>query len=192
MKLYTEEQVKDLLETQKGNCYVAVLLKSNAETAMHAVEAPLPGGDDFDKYFGIDPEALFKEDFEDRELQGNFESFQISRQSAKTSYNATVPTLNSMISKIVNLKELIVSLSMQGLPTEKAVKRLAKLDNSFTKLSEKSDTYKEEMLKQDTLIKKYEDWNERKLFIHWQYLKLLKATEEPWTDWKNQYKSTII
>ena len=192
MKLYTEEQVKDLLETQKGNCYVAVLSKSNAETAMHAVEAPLPGGDDFDKYFGIDPEALFKEDFEDRELQGNFESFQISRQSAKTSYNATVPILNSMIDKIINLKELIVTLSVQGLSTEKAVKRLAKLDNRFAALAKKSDTYKQELDRQDALIKNYKDWNERKLFMHWKYLTHFKVTDEPWLNWKKQFEDVMI
>jgi hypothetical protein len=193
MKLYTEKQVKELLETQRGNCYVAVLnVTKDTEIAGLATKAPLPGGDDFDKYYGIDPESLLKEDLTDKELQENYDRFKRSRESAKTSYNATVPTLNSMISKIVNLKELIVSLSMQGLPTEKAVKRLAKLDNSFTKLSEKSDTYKEEMIKQDTLIKKYEDWNERKLFIHWQYLTLFKATEEPWLTWKSQYEGIII
>ena len=192
MKLYTEEQVKDLLKTQKGNCYVAVLSKSNDETAMHAIEAPLPGGDDFDKYYGIDPEALFKEDQEDGELQENFESFQRARESAKTSYNATVPMLNSMIDKIVNLKELIVTLALQGLPTEKVVKRLTKLENSFTALAKKSEAYKQELDRQDELIKNYKDWNQRKLFMHWKYLSHFGVINEPWLDWKKQFVDTMI
>jgi hypothetical protein len=193
MKLYNEKQVKELLETQRGNCYVAVLNEvKDMDIAGLAVKAPLPGGDDFDKYFGIDPESLFKEDLEDRELQENFDGFKRHLESAKTSYNACVPTLNSMISKIVNLKELIVSLSVQGLPTEKAVKRMVKLDNSFTKLSEKADLYKEEMAKQEVLIDRYERLNERKFFNHWKYLTLLKVTDVPWMDWMKQYKDVMI
>ena len=193
MKLYTQKQVKELLETQRGNCYVAVkIVTKDEEIASLAYNAHLPVGDDCDNYHGIDPESLFKEDLEDRELQRNFEGFKKHRESAKTSYNTCVPALNSMISKIVNLKELIVSLSVQGLPVEKAVKRLAKLDNSFTKLSKKADQYKEEMTKQDTLIDRYERLNESKLFMHWNYLTLLKVTCEPWMDWKKQYKDIMI
>ncbi|MFY7883300.1 MAG: hypothetical protein ACOVOV_00495 [Dolichospermum sp.] len=193
MKLFTEAQVKDLLETQKGNCYVAVLsLTKLPEVAEACTKAPLPGGEQFEKLNGIDPEALLNGDREDRELQGNYDGFKRYRESAKTSYNACVPTLNSMIDKIINLKELIVSLSMQGLPTEKAVKRLAKLDNDFTALSEEADKYKAEMNKQDELIKKYEDWNERKLFMHWQYLTHFKVTDTPWMEWKKQFVDVII
>jgi hypothetical protein len=193
MKLYTETQVKDLLETQKGNCYVAVLSFTKLpEVAEHASKAPLPGGEQFEKLYGIDPEALFKEDLEDGELQENFQSFQRARESAKTSYNATVPTLNSMIDKIVNLKELIVTLSVQGLPTEKVVKKLAKLDDSFTSLAKKSDAYKQELDRQDALIKNYKDWNERKLFMHWKYLTHFGVTSEPWLDWKKQFIDTMI
>jgi hypothetical protein len=201
MKLYTQKQVEELLETQRGNCYVAVknaLTDNNdgtftAETiASAATKAPLPGGDKFERYYGIPVEFLFEEDLKDRELQGNYDSFKRHLVAAKTSYNALVPTINSMISTIVNLKELIVSLSVQGLPTEEPVKRLAKLDNKFTKLSKRADTYKVEMDKQNDLIKKYEDWNERKLFMHWKYLTHLKVTNIPWSDWKSKYKDIII
>jgi hypothetical protein len=193
MKLYTEKQVKELLETQRGNCYVAILSATkDKEIASLATKAPLPGGDDFDKYYGINPTQIFDEDLEDRELQENFDGFKRYREAAKTSYNVLVPTINSMISTIVNLKELIVSLAIQGLPTEKAVKRLAKLDNDFTKLTKKADKYKAEMDEQDVLIKRYEDWNERKLFSHWKYLTHFKVTDEPWLDWKKQFIDVMI
>lgn len=193
MKVYTEKQVKELLETQRGNCYVAVLNETkNEEIAGMTLLAPIPAGEQFDKMYGVDVTELIHEDLADKELQENYNSFKRSKESAKTSYNALVPKLNSMIDMIVNLKELIVSLSMQGLSTENAVKRLAKLDDRFTKLSERADFYKTEMDKQDLLIKKYEDWNERKLFMHWKYLSLLKAIDEPWLDWKQGYKDTIL
>ena len=193
MKLYTEKQVKELLETQRGNCYVAVLNETkNEQIAGMAMLAPIPAGEQFDQMYGIDVTRLIHEDLADKELQRNYEGFKRSKKSAATSYNALVPKLNSYIDKIVNLKELIVSLSMQGLSTETAVKRLAKLDDNFTKLSERADVYKTEMNKQNDLIKKYEDWNERKLFMHWKYLSLLKAIDEPWLNWKQGYKDTIL
>lgn len=193
MKLYTQKKVKELLESQRGNCYVAVLgVTNDEEIASLAFQAPLPGGDSFDDYFGIDPESLFKEDLADKELQENYDGFKRHREAAKTSYNACVPILNSTISKIVNLKELIVSLAAHGLPTGKTVNRLTRLDDSFTRYSEKADQYKAEMDKQDDLINKYEDWNERKLFMHWKYLTLLKVTEEPWLTWVKQYEGIMI
>ncbi len=197
MKLYTEKQVKELLETQRGNCYVAVsnALRDNvdgpfaAETiASAAVIAPPPPIE----INGIDVTQLIHEDLADKELQRNYDGFKRTKESAATSYNSLVPKLNSMIDQIVNLKELIVSLSVQGLSTETAVKRLAKLDNNFTKLSEKAEVYKAEMDKQNDLIKKYEDWNERKLFIHWKYLTHLKVTNIQWIDWKAKYKDKMI
>lgn len=193
MKVFTEEQVKELLEIQRGNCYVALLSATRDEKLSSlATSAPLPAGEQFDKMYGIDVLSLLDEDLEDKELQRNFDFFKKQREAAKTSYNALVPKLNSMIDMIVNLKELIVSLSMQGLSTENAVKRLAKLDDRFTKLSERADAYKSEMDKQTDLIKKYEDWNERKLFMHWKYLTMLKITNVPWLDWKSTYNDTIL
>jgi len=44
-KGYTEEKVKELLETQRGNCYVAVLGKCRDEDiATAAITAPGPWG----------------------------------------------------------------------------------------------------------------------------------------------------
>lgn len=197
MKLYTEKQVKELLETQRGNCYVAVsnALRDNVDgpfTAETIASAAVIAHQPPIEINGIDVTKLIHEDLVDRELQENYDGFKRHLDAAKTSYNSLVPKLNSMIGTIVNLKELIVSLSVQSLPTEKAVRRLTKLDNSFTKLSAKADQYKAEIEKQDDLIKKYEDWNERKLFMHWKYLTLLKVTNISWMDWKKQYIDIMI
>jgi hypothetical protein len=44
-KLYTEEEVSELLETQRGNCYVAILSKTyNDMIATEVLTAPEPGG----------------------------------------------------------------------------------------------------------------------------------------------------
>lgn len=50
IKMYTEEEVSRLLETQRGNCYVAVLSKcGDEEIATACVKAPEPGGDQWKK-----------------------------------------------------------------------------------------------------------------------------------------------
>ena len=193
MKLYTQEEVKKLLETQRGNCYVAVLNATrDEEIASLATKAPLPAGDDFDKYYGIDVEKLFKEDLADRELQENYDRFKKNREIWKEKYNELVPEINSLINKIVNLKELIVTQAVQGLSNTESVKRLAKLDDKFTKLTEVADGFKAKMDEEDKLIEKYKDWNQRKLFMHWKYLTLLKVTKEPWMEWKKQYEDVMI
>lgn len=201
MKLYTQKQVEELLETQRGNCYVAVTnaLKDNADgpftaetIASAAIIAPQPAGDDFDKYFGIDVEKLFKEDLADRELQENYDRFKKNREIWKEKYNELVPEINSLIDKIVNLKELIVTQAVQGLSNTESAKRLAKLDDKFTKLTEVADGFKAKMDEEDKLIEKYKDGNQRKLFMHWKYLTLLKVTKEPWMEWKKQYEDVMI
>lgn len=48
--MYTQEEVERLLETQRGNCYVAVLSKcGDEEIAAACVKAPEPGGDRWKK-----------------------------------------------------------------------------------------------------------------------------------------------
>lgn len=56
MKIFTEEQVLELLEIQRGNCYVAVLTKCrDIEIATAAANAPIPGGEQFNQFHkGID------------------------------------------------------------------------------------------------------------------------------------------
>jgi len=192
MKLYTEKQVKELLTAQRGNCYVAVLKLSNENIASAATQAPLPGGDGFDEYYGIDPESLFKEDLDDRELQGNYDNFQKRRESAKESYNKHVPILNDLSSKIVDLKELIVSLALYQAPADIAVMHLKELEIKFDNEQMQANEYYSVMEEQTLLIAKYDDWNDRKLFIHWNYLTMLKATEVPFMEWRSEYENIII
>lgn len=193
MKLYTEEQVKDLLEIQRENCYIAILNNKGdhkiAKLAKDAKDAMLSRTN---KSYGIDAKCLFKEDIEDKSLQKNLESFQKAKEHAKISYNGIVPSLNSLIDQIAEIKSLIVTLSSQKLSTEEAVKKLSKLNISFNELSERANTYALEIDAQDVLIKNYKDWTERKLFMHWSYLTHLQVTDKPWLEWKEQYNGYII
>lgn len=49
-RMYSEEEVSRLLETQRGNCYVAVLsMCKDEDIASATINAPEPGGDQWKK-----------------------------------------------------------------------------------------------------------------------------------------------
>jgi hypothetical protein len=192
MKLYTEKKVKELLAVLKYNCYVAVRKVSNEDIASAAIQAPLPGGDNFDEYYGFDPEVLFKEDLEDRELQGRYDRFIKSRDSAKESYNKCVPDLNLLSSKRTELKELIVTLAVKSLPTEEIVQQLLELEEEYDTLCKTAADYHVVMEENNTLINKYKSMSADKLFMHWKYLTMMKATEVPYLEWRVEYENIII
>lgn len=192
MKLYTEEQVKKLLTAQRGNCYLAVHEVANEDIASAATQAPLPGGDNFDEYYGFDPESLFKEDLEDRELQGRYDQFIKSRDSAKESYNKCVPDLNLFSSKRTELKELIVTLAVKSLSTKETSHQLLELEEEYDTLCKTAADYHLVMEESNTLIDKYKSMSADKLFVHWKYLTMMKATEVPYLEWRVEYENIII
>ncbi len=193
MKIYTEKQVKELLDTQRGNCYVAILNHTkDEELAKIAGSAPLPAGDQFDQMYGIDPEKLYKEDIEDTEIQERFDRFESTLKSTKEEYNKLVPVINSKINQINNLKELIVNLSVQNLSTVHVTLQLKEIQESLDEQMVAADRLKEEIEKNQTLIKNYKDWSERKLFEHWRYLNQFGVIEMPWLDWKQKHTNKII
>jgi hypothetical protein len=193
MKLYTEAQVKELLEIQKGNCYVAILSATKDESiAGLATAAPLPSGDQFDKMYGIDAVKLFNEDVTDLELTQRVESFKKALKSAIEEYNMLVPTLDERIQLINTLKELIIGLSTHGMSTVNASTDLKVATKELEDLKEVAAVLMDKIKDNKKLIKNYEDWSERKLFIHWKYLTHFKVIEEPWLKWKNAYKDVIL
>ena len=164
MKLYTEEQVKELLNGQEI------------------------------KLEGIDPEAIFNEDLEDRELQENYDRFLENEEHYKSKYNELVPKINKLDARIGEIKETIISLAMSSPESLRSglIKELKKSKKKSNKLKSIADEYYIKMEEQTTLIKRYQSMNDHKLFLHWQYLKHLGATEKPWLDWSPQYKDRMI
>jgi hypothetical protein len=193
MKLYTEKQVKELLDTQKGNCYVAVLTETKDEkVSVIAGSAPYPGGDQFDKLYGIDPEQLLIEDLADNELSLRYERFKKDLAYSKEKYNELVPILNERIQLIDALKELIVGLASQGMSTLNAGNDLKIAVDELKQYKETADNFMKQINENKKLIKDYDDWSERKLFMHWKYLTHFKVVKEDWITWKAQHKGIII
>jgi hypothetical protein len=164
MELYTKEQVKELLNGQEI------------------------------KLEGIDPEAIFNEDLGDRELQENYDGFIKQHEYYKSKYNELVPTINKLDDRIEEIKETIISLATASPEALRGglIKELKKSKKKSNKLKSIAEEYYMKMEEQTTLIKRYQLMNDRKLFMHWQYLKHLGVTEKPWLDWSSQYKDIMI
>jgi hypothetical protein len=193
MKLYTEQQVKKLLDAQKGNCYVAVLNETKDEkVSVIAGSAPYPGGDQFDKLYGIDPEQLLIEDLADNELSLRYERFKKDLAYAKEKYNELVPIINERIKLIDTLKESIVGLASQNVSTSNVVTDLKTIVDELNQYKEAADSLMSQINENKKLIKDYEDWSERKLFMHWKYLTHFKVVKEDWITWKFQHKGVIL
>lgn len=193
MKLFTADQVKSLLDTQKGNSYVAVLNETKDEKlARIAGSAPYPAGEQFDELYGINATKLFNEDLADKELSLRYERFKKDLEYAKEKYNELVPTINERRQLIGTLEELIIGLSTQGMPTVNACADLKVATNELTDLKEAADVLMQKIKENQKLIKDYEDWSERKLFMHWKYLSHFKAIEEDWLTWKAKHKNVIL
>lgn len=193
MKLFTAEQVKSLLDTQKGNSYVAVLNETKDEKLSQiAGSAPYPGGEQFDKLYGIDATKLLEEDLADKELSLRYERFKKDLEYTKEKYNELVPIINERIKLIDTLKESIVGLASQNVSTSNVVADLKTIVDELNQYKEAADSLMQQINENKTLIKNYEDWSERKLFMHWKYLSHFKAIEEDWLTWKFKHKNVIL
>lgn len=164
MRLYKEDQVKELLNDQEI------------------------------KQEGIDPESIFNEKLGDRELQGNYDRFIEKRNHHKSKYNALVPKINKLESKIDKIKEAIIEFAADSNEAVRngLAKELKKSRKKSNKLKSIAEEHYIKMEEKNTLIERYQLINGHKLFLHWQYLNHLGVTEEPWLDWKPRYDGVMV
>lgn len=143
---------------------------------------------DFEKIY-----AEFQSELNDKELQKRYDGFKKTREAAKERHNEMVPVINALIEKGNSIKELIVDLAIAELCTKEAAKEAVKIKHEVDDLREKIMREKEIMAEEDALIKKYEDYSERKFFHYWKMFKVLDPNTPSWLDWYHkQYKGQII
>ena len=135
---------------------------------------------------------LFNEEVNDKELQGNYDSFVRAREAAKERHNTMVPEINALIQRGEGLKEIIVDLACKQLSTAEAVEALLALPEPINQLREKIGYQKGIMDEQDRLMKFYKDNSERKFFQYWKVFNALDKETLPWMEWKKPYIDTII
>lgn len=135
---------------------------------------------------------LFNEEVNDKELQGNYDSFVRAREAAKERHNTMVPEINALIQRGEGLKEIIVDLACKQLSTAEAVEALLALPEPINQLREKIGYQKGIMDEQDRLMKFYKDASERKFFQYWKVFNALDKETLPWMEWKKPYIDTML
>lgn len=143
---------------------------------------------DFEKIY-----AEFQSELNDKELQNRYDGFKKTREAAKGRHNEMVPVINALIERGNSIKELIVDLAIAELCTKEAAREAIKIKHEVDELRKKIMREQEIMAEEDELIKKYEDYSERKFFHYWKIFKVLDPNTPSWLDWYHkQYKGQII
>lgn len=137
--------------------------------------------------------AEFQSDLNDKELQERYDRFSKTREAAKERHNKIIPEINDLISQHTKVRDLIVDLAVNGLDTSDAVRKFKELQEKIEHLAEIIEKEKSIMAEEDALIKKYEDYSERKFFHYWKIFSALDKNTPSWLDWYHkQYKGKII
>lgn len=134
----------------------------------------------------------FHDEVKDTELQENYNRFERDLKRVKEHHNQLVPLINSTLQKIQVLKDAVLNQAINEIIATDAIKRLSDLEKEKTEYIEKIEMYKEEIIRLGSLMEKYEDWSERKLFLWWKVIKVVDPETIPWVDWKETYKGKII
>jgi len=134
----------------------------------------------------------FHDEVKDTELQENYNRFERDLKRVKEHHNQLVPLINSTLQKIQVLKDAVLNQAINEIIATDAIKRLSDLEKEKTEYIEKIEMYKEEIIRLGSLMEKYEDWSERKLFLWWKVIKVVDPETMPWVDWKKTYEGKII
>ena len=134
----------------------------------------------------------FQGDVDDNELQVNYNRFVRDLSDLKEKHNELVPLINSNLDKINSLKEAIFTQAINGIIATEAIQRLKEIETENESHVSKIQLYSESINKTASLIEKYEDWSNRKLFTWWKAIRAVDPNTLPWLEWKTSYEDKII
>lgn len=116
---------------------------------------------------------VFSEEYEDNEISERHERFLRNQEKMKELFNPKVEIFNEIVLKKISLESLLMETIKAGHFSEDS-SLLAEIRDLSKEIGEAQlnlEKAQHEIEENANLIKKYEDWSERKLFVHWQYLK---------------------
>lgn len=134
----------------------------------------------------------FEDVVNDTNLQENYDLFVRDLKRLKEDHNKIVPLINLNLEKIHSLKDAILTQAINGIVATEAIGKLKEIEKDNEKYISDIQVYAEKISKTATLIEKYEDWAERKLFVWWQALNAVEPETLPWLDWKKTFEEKII
>jgi chromosome segregation ATPase len=134
----------------------------------------------------------FREDFDDKELQERFDSFERTLANLKESYNEHVPEINQKVKMQQDLAQMILDSAMMGFLNNDAIAKAKEVNTYIDGIRPYLDDLKEKMQKEQDLIEKYKEGSKNKFFHYWKIFKAIDSTTAPWIEWFKQYEKSII
>ena len=134
----------------------------------------------------------FKEDFDDKELQERFDTFEKNLANMKERYNEHVPEVNEKMKMTQDLAQMILDSAMMGFLNNDAIAKVKEVNTYLDGIRPYLDDLKEKMQKEQELIEKYKEGAHNKLFHYWKTLKSIDKNITPWLEWKRDYDKRIF
>lgn len=134
----------------------------------------------------------FEEDFNDLELQERFDNFERTLANLKESYNEHVPEVNAKMKMSQDLAQMILDSAMMGFLNNDAIAKVKEVNTYLDGIRPYLDDLKVKMDKEKSLIEKYKEGSQNKLFQYWKTFKAMDKSTAPWIDWKRQYEKRIF
>lgn len=134
----------------------------------------------------------FHEDFNDLELQERFDNFERTLSSLKESYNEHVPEVNAKMKMSQDLAQMILDSAMMGFLNNDAIAKVKEVNTYLDGIRPYLDDLKVKMDKEKSLIEKYKEGSNNKLFHYWKTLKAIDKNIAPWLEWKRDYDKRIF
>ena len=134
----------------------------------------------------------FKEDFDDKELQERFDTFEKTLSNLKERYNEHVPEVNRKMQNVQELGQMILDSAMMGFLNNDAIAKVKEINTYLDGIRPHLDDLNAKMQKEKELIEKYKEGSKNKFFHYWKIFKALDKETLPWLEWFRQYEKNII
>lgn len=135
----------------------------------------------------------FQEDYNDDELQKNYDRFNEVELRARKEHNDLVPIYNSKVNELVFIEKNIFDLALIRIHNEELLSRRTRLIDEIEELKAKISDLNKIIDENKRLISKYNDLSIDRLFV---WYKALKSVEHPeaktYIDFKNKWGKKII
>lgn len=134
----------------------------------------------------------FQQEWDDNELDERYQRFERDLERAKEAHNELVPVINNNLQVIRTLKESVLEQALCGVLSSDATLKIKELEAENEGLIEKIEAQRKIIDENKSLMEKYKDWSDRKLFIWWQAIKAVDPETEPWIEWKDKRDTKIF
>ena len=134
----------------------------------------------------------FQSELNDNELRGNYESYHNKLEELHPEYKSMFIHNQKMENEMAEIKDAILLSALNGISTEALSQKFRTLDSAADELQDKMNIIASEINYNESQIKKYDDFSERKLFHWWCIFNTIDDDFEPWLFWKETFDKTIF